>query len=376
MKVRVKKVLVTGGAGFIGSFLVDRLVEFGHDVTIFDNLDPQVHPGGALPAFLNKNARFIRADVRDYDAFKKAILDVELIFHYAAAVGVGQSQYRVKYYVDVNCGGTANLLDVIANNSHNVEKLIVASSMSTYGEGRYTCDEHGDVTPNTRTTERMENRQWEMVCPVCGRVVSPAPTDETKDQVCTSIYAMTKRDQEEMVLNIGRTYGIPAVALRFFNVYGPRQSLSNPYTGVAAIFISRIKNGNPPVVFEDGNQSRDFVSVHDIVRASILAMQKEEANHGSFNVGTGRQTTILDVANTLIRLLKSQDIVPDVKHKFRKGDIRHCFSDISKARQVLGYQPDVSFEDGMKELIEWSKRAESEDKFSLAESELRAKGIV
>ena len=372
----MKKVLVTGGAGFIGSFLVDRLVELGHEVTIYDNLDPQVHLGGKPPSFLNTESRFVKADVRDYETFKKEILDAEVIFHYAAAVGVGQSQYCVKYYVDVNCGGTANFLDVLANNSHNVQKVIVASSMSTYGEGRYSCNKHGDVTPNARTPEKMASGQWEMECPNCGRSVHPMPTDETKEQVCSSIYAMTKRDQEEMVLNIGSTYGIPAVALRFFNVYGPRQSLSNPYTGVAAIFMSRIKSCHQPVIFEDGNQSRDFVSVHDIVQASILAMEKDEANYSSFNVGTGKKTTILDIANTLIELYDTPEIQPDVKNAFRKGDIRHCFADISRIKETLGYRPEVSLDDGMRELFEWSRYADSEDRFEQVACEMEARGIV
>ncbi|HPJ73102.1 MAG TPA: SDR family NAD(P)-dependent oxidoreductase, partial [bacterium] len=256
------KILVTGGAGFIGSFIVDALVREGHRVRIFDNIEPQVHPGGKAPDYLNPEAEFVRADVRDYEALARAVEDVEIVFHEAAMVGVGQSMYQISRYMEVNTLGTANLLDILVNRPNRVRKLIVPSSMSTYGEGAYRCAACGIVSPPLRTEEQMASGDWEVHCPVCGAVAVPVPTPETKLQEINSIYALAKKDQEEMVLNIGVTYRIPVVALRYFNVFGPRQSLSNPYTGVAAIFMSRLKNDHPPVVFEDGLQSRDFISVH------------------------------------------------------------------------------------------------------------------
>jgi dTDP-L-rhamnose 4-epimerase len=254
------KLLITGGAGFIGSHLVDALIDRGHEVAIYDNFEPQVHK--TEPEYLNKNAELIRADVRDKETLKNAIMDTEIIFYQAAMVGVGQSMYQVEKYVDVNTFATAKLLDILANEEHSVKKLIVASSMSIYGEGAYQCGDCGIVYPALRS----EERRWEMTCPNCGKEVVPMPTGESKPLQPTSIYAVTKKDQEEMCLAIGRSYGIPTVALRYFNVYGPRQSLNNPYTGVCAIFSSRIKNKNPPLIFEEGLQSRDFISVHDIVK--------------------------------------------------------------------------------------------------------------
>lgn len=369
------KVVVTGGAGFIGSFLVDRLVELGHEVTIFDNLEPQVHPSGRPPEYLNTRATLVQGDVRDYDALRYAIEGQDAVFHLAGAVGVGQSQYEIKRYVDVNTGGTANLLDILVNRGIQLRKLIVAASMSSYGEGCYQCDQHCLVRPHLRSREQMESQQWEPVCPVCAGPIRPIPTPEEAVQYCNSIYAFTKKDQEDMVLNIGRTYSIPSVAVRFFNVYGPRQSLSNPYTGVAAIFMSRIKNNNPPVIYEDGKQTRDFVSVHDIVDALILCMEKPEADYEVFNVGSGNPLTIAGIAERLAKIY-GKSILPEITRKFRKGDVRHCFADIRKITDKLGWKPKVSFEQGMLELIEWSRGQEATDKFEQATQELKDRGIV
>jgi len=369
------KILVTGGAGFIASFLVDELVKKGHSVRIFDSLDPQVHIGGRKPDYLNVNAEFIHGDVRDYDALKSATKDMEVVFHEAAAVGVGQSQYKIKHYVDVNTGGTANLLDILVNTKNKVKKLVVAASMSSYGEGYYNCKKCGRVTVELRTEEQMAKCDWELNCPHCKGKVTPMPTDETKPLASNSIYAITKKDQEEMCLNIGKAYKIPTVALRYFNAYGPRQSLSNPYTGVAAIFMSRIKNDNTPVVYEDGMQSRDFVSVHDIVSANILAMEKDEANYEMFNVGFGKPIAIKDIALVLAKLY-GKDIKPEISNKFRQGDVRYCYSDITKIKTKLGFEPKVSFEDGMKELIAWARTAKAEDKFEEAAQELKKRGLV
>jgi len=368
------KILVTGGAGFIGSFLVDKLIENGNDVTIFDNLEEQVHQG-RIPEYINKSANFIKGDMRDYNALEKIVKEHEIIFHQASMVGVGQSQYQIKRYVDANISGTGNLLDILVNSEHDVKKLIVASSMSIYGEGSYECEDCGKVLASLRSEEQMRRKDWEIHCPNCGRVLEPIPTPEDKKPQSNSIYAITKKTQEEMCLNIGKTYGIPTVSLRYFNVYGPRQSLSNPYTGVCAIFISRIKNDNPPLIFEDGKQSRDFISVHDIVEANILAMKSKNANYEIFNVGTGKQTTILEIANILIDLY-NKNIKPKIVGKFRKGDIRHCFADISKIRRKLGFKPKVSFEDGIRELVEWSEREEARDKVDKATQELKEKGLL
>ena len=318
------KILVTGGAGFIGSHLVDALLKKGHDVTIFDNLDPQVHGrGGRIPSYVNKEAKFIKGDVRNREKLKKAVKGIDVIFHQGACVGIGQSMYEIEKYMYVNTAGTATLLDILINESNKVKKLLVASSMSIYGEGSYVCDKCGIVYPSLRSDKQLESREWEMKCPECNKTAKPIPTKEGKPLFPTSIYAISKRDQEEMSLVVGRAYKIPVVALRYFNTYGPRQALSNPYTGAAAIFSSRILNNKPPVIFEDGYQSRDFVHVSDIVQANMLAMEKREADYEAFNVGTGRMLTILDLVNILIKKLEF-DKEAVVTKKFRAGDIRHC----------------------------------------------------
>ena len=296
------RILVTGGAGFIGSHLVDALVEQGHDVVIYDNLEPQVHQREQIPDYLNTRAEFVKSEIRDKNELKEVVMDVDIVFHQAAVVGIGQSMYQIEKYMDVNTFGTAKLLDILVNKEHSVKKLVVASSMSIYGEGKYVCEGCGVVYPKLRPNEQLKAEEWEMKCPNCGKEVKAVPTDEDKPLHPTSIYAISKRDQEEMSLVAGRAYGIPTVALRYFNVYGPRQSLSNPYTGVCAIFSSRIKNNSSPVIFEDGWQSRDFISVYDIVQANILVMNKNSADYEVFNVGTGKPTSISEVAKVLIGL--------------------------------------------------------------------------
>ncbi len=374
-----ENILVTGGAGFIGSHLVDALVVQGHRVRVYDNLDPQVHGGlreqGRLPEYRNLNAEYIVGDVRDRDALCRAIDGVHVIFHEAASVGVGQSMYEIRRYTDVNTLGTATLLDILANERQRVRKLIVASSMSIYGEGAYKCERDGRVYPRLRSGAQLSNRDWEMRCPKCNQVVWPLLTDEEKPCFSTSIYAITKKDQEEMCLCAGRAYGIPTVALRYFNTYGTRQALSNPYTGVAAIFSSRLINNSAPLVYEDGQQRRDFVHVSDIVQANLLAMGTEAADYDSFNVGTGSPVTVCDVAHALGDAL-NKSIEPEITAKFREGDIRHCVADITKASTVLGYAPRISFERGMRELAAWVVSQSTQDRSAAATNELEKRGLA
>jgi len=369
------RILITGGAGFIGSLTVDKLVNLGHRVRIFDNLDPQVHPAGHLPNYINKNAEFKKGDIRDYDSLKRSVRDIDVVFHFAACVGVGQSQYLIKKYTDVTIGGTANLLDILVNTKNKVKKVIVAASMSSYGEGLYKCGTCGNVRPGLRSDGQLKKKRWEPACLCCGKPLKTVATGEGEEQQCSSIYAITKKAQEDMALNIARAYKIPAVGLRYFNVYGPRQTLSNPYTGVCAIFLSMIKNGHSPVIYEDGLQTRDFVSVHDIVEANILAMNKKEADYQVFNVGSGSPVSIKAIAEILIGLY-GKPLKPKITNQYRKGDIRHCFADISKARKLLGFAPRINFKDGMKELIEWSRTERARDGFEKARLELKRKGLL
>lgn len=368
------KVLVTGGCGFIGSHTVDKLIELGHVVRVLDNLEPQVHRG-KKPDYLNPKAEYVFGDIRNDDVTRKAINDVEFVFHLAAAVGVGQSMYQIKKYMDVNTLGTARLLDTLVNSENSVKKLIVASSMSIYGEGSYECDKCGVVYPKLRPAEQMKRGEWEMKCPKCGRDVRPIPTSEDKPLYPTSVYAVSKRDQEELCLVTGQAYGIPTVALRYFNVYGPRQSMSNPYTGLCAIVSSRFKNNNPPIIFEDGMQTRDFTSVRDIVQANMLAMKNSKLDYQALNVGTGRQTSVLDVVNVLGRLFHKPHIKPEIVKKFRAGDIRHCYADISRISR-MGFRPTLNFEQGMKELAEWGAGVKAEDMVERAKDELEKKGLA
>ncbi len=372
-----KHVLVTGGAGFIGSHTVDQLLAKGYKVRVFDNLEPQVH--GALdgpPAYLSREAEFVRGDVRDRDALKRALDGIDAVIHDAACVGVGQSQYQVRKYVDVNVTGTATLLDILVNDKTRVEKMLVASSMSIYGEGLYRRPSDGALlSPALRPDEQLERRDFEMRDPETGEVLEPVPTPESKPLRCTSVYAQAKKDQEEYSLIVGQAYKIPVVACRFFNVYGPRQSLNNPYTGAAAIFSSRVKNGHAPLIYEDGEQRRDFISVHDLARAKLMLLEDPRANGQPINICTGRPASILTLARTIARLYGREDLEPKVVYKFRSGDIRHCYGDNSKIA-ALGFQPQVSLDEGLRELAEWGEKQEAVDALEKAHAELVAKGLI
>jgi dTDP-L-rhamnose 4-epimerase len=373
----VDNILVTGGAGFIGSFLVDALVQRGHRVRVYDSLVSQVHgPDQTVPAYLNPGAELVKADVRDRGALAGALRGIDVVYHLAAAVGVGQSMYQIQYYTEVNTLGGAVLLDLLANTEHSVRKVVVASSMSLYGEGKYWCEEHGPVYPPLRSEAQLKARDWQIGCPHCGRGLEPVPTDEDKPLHPSSIYAITKRDQEEMFLSTGLAYGIPVVALRFFNTYGPRQALSNPYTGAMAIFAGRLLNGQPPIIYEDGRQSRDFVHVSDIVQGLLLAMERQQADYQTLNLGTGVPTAIGDVARMLSQNLTRGRVKPQVTHRFRVGDVRHCYADLSKAHALLGFAPRVCLEDGLDDLSAWVKGQQAQDRFWQVEGELADRALV
>jgi dTDP-L-rhamnose 4-epimerase len=369
------QVLITGGAGFIGSHLADALLEAGHRVRVLDALVQQVH-GGRRPSYLSPDVELIVGDVRDPAMVRRALAGVEVIFHFAAAVGVGQSMYEISRYIDINTRGTAELLQGILDSKSTPHKLVVASSMSVYGEGQYVCAGCArERTPRVRSLQQLKRGQWELPCPHCGEVLLPLPTKEDKFSDTNSVYALSKRDQEQLCLMYGRTYGIPVTALRFFNIYGKRQALSNPYTGVAAVFAARLINGQQPLIFEDGKQMRDFVSIHDIVRANMLAMQRQESDGEVINVGSGKAITVMRIAEILAGAL-GKDTAPVVTQKYRTGDIRHCFADVTKARNLLGYEPQVTHEEGFSELAEWLAGQHAEDKAETMLNELVAYGLA
>ena len=357
-----ESILITGGAGFIGSHLADRLLEQGHRVRAFDNLTPQVHGGVQRPDYLAPDVELVVGDVRDADAVRRALDGIDSVVHLAARVGVGQSMYEIANYTAENSAGTAVLLEALLDRP--VRKLVVASSMSIYGEGRYEPEQ-----PAPRTRAQLERDEWEPAG------VRPVPTPETKQPDLSSVYALTKYDQERLCLVFGDAYNVPAVALRFFNVYGTRQALSNPYTGVLAIFASRLLNDKAPLVFEDGLQRRDFVSVHDIARACELALTHDGADGRAVNVGSGRSVTVLEIAAKLGETL-GKEIEPEVTGNYRFGDIRHCFADISLARETLGYEPRDELEDGMRMLAEWLEGQVATDRVDAATEELRSRGLT
>jgi len=373
-QLTTKKVLITGGAGFVGSHTADALLEAGHEVRIFDNLTSQVHRAG-LFSYIPKGAEFVLGDMRNLAQVRKAVQDVDVIFHLAAAVGVGQSMYQIADYTATNNLGTANLFQAILDTGSRPDKIVVASSMSIYGEGKCLCPDCGEVAPPPRSLEQLKEKCWETSCPQCRETVVPVPTREDKPLQSTSIYALSKKDQEEMTLLFGRTYQVPVVALRYFNIYGTRQSLSNPYTGVAAIFAARLMNRRAPVIFEDGQQMRDFVSIHDVAQANLLAMAKSAADGKALNIGSGEPVTIREVATELEHAL-AVPLPIEVTGKYRAGDIRHCFADISAATQLLGYQPKVRLKRGIEELVGWLESQQADDNVDDAMERLHVHGLV
>jgi dTDP-L-rhamnose 4-epimerase len=369
-----KRVLITGGAGFIGSHVTDRLLASGYLVRLLDNLNSQVHgPGAARPTYLDDDAELIVGDVRDRNTVEQALRGVDAVIHLAAAVGVGQSMYDIVSYVQVNEVGTAVLLEALAKQP--VERLLVASSMSIYGEGLARRSNGELVSPQDRPLEQLRRGAWELQ-DADGNVLTPVPTPESKQPSLSSVYALNKYAQERMSLIVGKAYDMPTVALRFFNVYGPRQALSNPYTGVLAIFAARLLNRRPPLVFEDGRQQRDFVHVRDVAEACLLALETQTGIGGVFNVGSGQSRTVLSIAEDLADVVGMGQITPHVIGKYRAGDIRHCFADITRSRAELGYTPRIAFRDGLEELAEWLSHQVADDGVERATAELERRGLV
>lgn len=368
--------LVTGGAGFIGSTLVDELLRRGHHVVVLDSLDPQVHgPRGERPEHLDARAELVVGDVRDAALVGELVGRVDVVVHLAAAVGNAQSMYQIERFVDVNCRGTAILLDACLAHRERLRRLVVASSMSLYGEGRCRCARCGEFDPAMRSARDLSTGDFEVHCPTCGAASEPVPTPETSVLEPTTIYAVTKRDQEELVTVFGAAYGIPTVALRLFNTYGPRQSLSNPYTGVGAIFSSRLLGGAQPVVFEDGLQTRDFVHVTDVARAFAAAVEAPSGVRGIYNVGTGVHHPLLDLGAGIADRL-GVPWRPEISHQFRSGDIRHCAADTTAIRRALGWRAEIPLADGIGDLVEWVRHQTPEDKLARAMSELKERGLV
>lgn len=366
-------VLVTGGAGFIGAHLAAELIEQGNDVRVLDALHPQVHGDGGRPDYLHPDIELVDADVRDGDAVRRALRGVDEVVHLTARVGVGQSMYEIAEYTSVNAVGTAVLLEALLD--HDVARLVVASSMSVYGEGLYV-DADGNPTESAdRTRGQLERCEWEPLGPD-GQPLTPVPTPETKPPSLSSIYALNKFDQERMCLLFGDAYRVPTVALRFFNVYGPYQALSNPYTGVLAIFASRLLNGRPPRIFEDGEQRRDFVSVHDVARACALALRADAAAGEVVNIGSGRSVSVNEIAERFASVLGVDDLEPEITGQYRVGDIRHCFADVSLAAKLLDYEPQIGLEEGMAELAQWLEGQVAVDQVDAATAELRARGLT
>jgi dTDP-L-rhamnose 4-epimerase len=364
------RILITGGAGFIGSHVANELVAAGYHVRVLDSLDPQVHGSDAeFPPHLLPEVERLQGDVRNLDSVRRALRGVDCVYHFASAVGVGQSMYEIVHYTSTNNLGTATLLEALIEQP--VERLVVASSMSVYGEGMYRRGDT-DTAPPPRTELQLAAGRWDLE--LDGVALTPRPTTEEKPPMPTSVYALSKYDQERMCLIVGGAYRIPTVALRFFNAFGPHQSLSNPYTGVLAIFASRCLNGNPPLIFEDGLQKRDFVHVRDVAQACLAALTTRSVGE-VFNVGSGNARTVLDVAYAIIEALDA-DVEPQVTGKYRAGDIRHCYADIGKARRLLGFEPRVPFDAGIRELAEWLASEEAHDNFQQAAAELDSRGLT
>lgn len=372
----MKNILITGGAGFIGSNLSLKLLQLGYNVTVLDNLSEQIHgKESVLYNSIKDKVHFIQGDVRKKEDWIRALNNQNIVIHLAAETGTGQSMYEIQKYVDVNITGTSILLDYLVNEKHNFEKVIIASSRAIYGEGKYSCKAHGEVYPVERKEDDLLKGDFEPKCPVCDSELELLATDEDSKIHPSSVYGITKQNQEQMIMSVCKSVNIPAVAFRYQNVYGPGQSLKNPYTGILSIFSTQIRNGNNINIFEDGLESRDFVYIEDVVNATILGVQKNEANFQVFNVGSGVATTVLEVA-TKLREFYEADIEINITGNFRLGDIRHNFADLSKIKNKLGFQPAYDFSTGVKEFVKWVKEQEiNEDIYARSVEEMKAKGL-
>lgn len=369
-----KRVLITGGAGFIGAHVANELLNRGYSVRAFDSLVPQVHgPDRKRPAYLSKDVELLVGDIRDQYALQRALQRMDAVIHLVSLVGVGQSMYQIDEYTSVNNLGTAVLLQTLSKKP--VRRLLVASSMSIYGEGLYRNPRGQIDTPQERTIEQLQLADWE-VRNASDEPLTPIPTPESKTPTLASVYALSKFDQERMCLMVGRAYKIPAVALRFFNTYGPYQALSNPYTGVLSNFAARVLNGNAPLIFEDGLQKRDFVSVYDVARACRLALESPKAEGHAINISSGVAMTVGEVASRTVGAIGRAGIEPDITGKYRMGDIRHCFADISLARDLLGWEPQITLERGLEDLAEWLTGQTAHDHGMEARAELAARGLM
>lgn len=371
-----KNILITGGGGFIGSNISLKLLKEGHNVTILDNLSEQIHGKNAeIPFDLKGKVTFIKGDVRNKDDWRKAVQGQDIIVHLAAETGTGQSMYEISKYSEVNINGTANMLDILINNKNDIKKIVLASSRVVYGEGKYNCNNCGIVFPESRNNDDMSKGGFKVKCPICNHVVEPLPTDEVSKIHPISIYGITKQTQEELILTICKTTNIPAVIFRYQNVYGPGQSLSNPYTGILSIFSTRIKNNNDIYIFEDGKESRDFVYIDDVIDATIRGIEKEDANYEIFNVGSGEAIDILQVANTLKNEFNS-NVNIKITGDYRIGDIRSNYADLIKIKEKLGYEPKVNFKEGIKKFVKWvEKQGIKNDLYEKSIKEIKKKGF-
>ncbi len=374
--MKYKNILITGGAGFIGSNLSLKLIEKGYNITVLDNLSPQIHTKeSVLYNSIKDKVNFIKGDVQNYKDWKKSLVDIEVVVHLAAETGTGQSMYEIEKYTDVNVKGTSIFLDILANEEHSIKKIIIASSRAIYGEGKYFCKNDGVVYPKERLDTDMSNGDFNVKCPICCENVKLQATDETSKIHPSSIYGITKQVQEQMFMLMGKSLNIPAVAFRYQNVYGAGQSLINPYTGILSIFSTRIKNGNDITIFEDGKESRDFVYIDDIVNATILGIEKDEANDEIFNVGLGEPIDVLRVASALVKEYKSKSNIT-VSGNYRIGDIRDNYADLTKIESKLGFKAIVSFEEGIHKFCKWVDKQEIvEDKYEASIEEMKAKGL-